>query len=341
MSKVLSQEEVNLLLKEMADLDADLEVSEDNEYEQDEVVPYDLTHPDRVIRGHMPTLELIHEHFARLFRQTLSNYMRRPIGVTGRSTEFVNFQDFLKSIAYPTSLNIFRLSPLRGNALLVMERPLAYSFIDLLFGGPGVLEKLPPPQDFTRIETRMIKKIVNSALEDLQEAWRPVAPLKLRFMRMESHPQFIHIAQSSEIVVITTFDIEIHRAPMTLSICMPYTMLDSIRMKLNAGYQGEQIEVNKVFVQRITGSLLRTEANLKINLGSTKVSLRKFLNLSVGDHIVLEQDSDQPLDVLVHNVPKFKGIQGAYKGHRAMKLTDLLYEPRSENIWLEEISEDD
>lgn len=341
MGPLLSQEELNLLLQEMTDLEPDLESSAETEYEQDEVVPFDLTHPNRVIRGRMPTLELIHEHFARLFRQTLTNYMRRPIGVMGRATEFVNFQDFMESVEYPTSLSVFRLSPLRGNALLVLERPLAYAFIDLLFGGSGVMEALPPPQDFTNIETRMIEKIVNSALNDLQSAWRPVASLKLRLMRMESHPQFIHVAQGSEIVVATTFDIEVNRAPMTLSICMPYAMLDSIRTKLNAGYQGEQIEVNNAIVKRLTGSLLRTEANLKIHLGNTTVSLRKFLNLSVGDHIVLEQESDKPLDVLVHNVPKFKGIQGSYKGHRAVKLTDLLYEPRQENSVLEEIAADD
>ena len=341
LGQLLSQEELNLLLQEMTELEPDLERSEAKAYEQDEVVPFDLTHPNRVIRGRMPTLELIHEHFARLFRQTLSQSMRRPIGVTRRATEFVNFHNFMQSIEYPTALSVFRLSPLRGNALLVLERPLAYAFIDLLFGGAGALETLPPPQDFTTIETRMIEKIVNSALHDLQKAWQPVASLKLRLMRMESHPQFIHIAQGSEVVVTTTFDIEINRAHMTLSICLPYAMLDSIRTKLNTGYQGEQIKVNNALVKRLTGSLLRTEAHLKIHLGHTSVSLRKFLNLSVGDHIVLEQDSDKPLDVLVQNVPKFKGIQGSYKGHRAIKLTDLLYEPRQEDRLLEEIATDD
>lgn len=341
MDKILSQEEVSLLLKEMTELEPSIDGSEASEYDQNEIVPYDLTHPDRVIRGRMPTLELIHEHFARLLRQTLTSHMRRPIGVTGRSTEFVNFKDFMKSIVYPTSLSIFRLSPLRGNALMVMERPLAYAFVDMLFGGSGVLDTPRPLQDFTNIEIRMIEKIINSALEDLQKAWLPVVPLKIRYLRMESHPQFIHIAPPTEVVVITTFDIELHRAPMTLSICMPYTMLDSIRSKLNAGYQSDQLEVNNAVIRRLTGSLLQTEANLKIYLGSAKMSLRKFLNLQVGDHILLDQDVDQSLEILVHNVPKFKGIQGAYKGHRALKLTDLLYEPRIDQSWLEETASDD
>ncbi len=335
MDKILSQEEINLLLKEMTEPDAS---DDEPEYDSNEVVPYDLTHPDRIIRGRMPTLELIHEHFARFFRQTLTNYMRRPVGVSGRSTELVNFQDFIKSVAYPTALSIFRLSPLRGNALMVMERPLAYAFIDLLFGGSGLVEKLPPPQDFTSIEYRMIQKIVNSALEDLEKAWLPVIPLKIRFSRLESHPQFVHISQPTEIVVVTTFDIEIYRAPMTLSICLPYSMLDSIRSKLNAGYQSERLEVNNAIVQRLAGSVLQTDVNLKIYLGHAKISLRKFLNLEEGDHILLDQSSDDPLEMLVQNVAKFKGIQGAYKGHRALKITDLLYEPRSERDWLKEVS---
>ncbi|MBF0280549.1 MAG: flagellar motor switch protein FliM [SAR324 cluster bacterium] len=341
LDKILSQDEVNLLLKEMTELDPSLEGPEESDQDGDEIVPYDLTHPDRVIRGRMPTLELIHEHFARLFRQTLTSHMRRPIGVTGRSTEFVNFKDFMKSVTYPTSLSIFRLSPLRGNALMVMERPLAYAFVDMLFGGSGILDTLRPLQDFTNIEMRMIEKIVNSALEDLQKAWLPVVPLKMRFVRMESHPQFIHIAPPTEIVVITTFDIELHRTPMTLSICMPYTMLDSIRSKLNAGYQSDQLEVNNAVVKRLTGSLLQTEANLKIYLGSSKMSLRKFLNLKVGEHILLDQNSEEPLEVLVDSVPKFKGTQGAYKGRRALKLTEMIYEPRIDQSWLEESAADD
>jgi len=338
LNTILSQEEVNLLLKEMTDLDPSLEESEND---NNEIVTYDLTHPDRVIRGRMPTLELIHEHFSRSFRQTLTNHMRRPIGVTGRSTEFVNFKDFMKSIAYPTSFNIFRLSPLRGTALMVLERPLAYAFVDMLFGGSGILETPRPLQDFTNIEIRMIEKVVNSALVDLQKAWLPVVPLKMRFMRMESHPQLIHIAPPTEVVVVTTFDVELHQAPMTLSICMPYTMLDSIRSKLNAGYQSDQLEINNAVVKRLTGSLLQTEANLKIYLGRTKISLRKFLNLKVGDHILLDQNSEETLEICVDNVPKFKGIQGTYKGRRAMQVTEMLYKNRNEHSWLEETAIDE
>lgn len=342
LDKILSQDEINLLLKEMTEIESPIEEDAgESEYDSDEVVPYDLTHPDRVVRGRMPTLELIHEHFARMFRLTLTNHMRRPIGVSGRSTELVNFKDFINSIAYPTALSLFRLAPLRGNALMVMERRLAYSFVDLLFGGPGISENMPQPQDFTNIETRMIKKVVNSALEDLQRAWQPVVPLKIRFVRMESHPQFIHITSPTEIVVVTTFDIEIHRAPMTLSICMPYTMLDSIRTKLNAGYQSEHLEVNNSIVNQLTGSVKRAEANLKVYLGHSKIRLRDFLNLKEGDHITLDQNSDEPLDIFIQNVPKFKGIQGAYKGRRAMKITELLYEPKEEHSWLDDVPEDD
>ncbi len=338
MDKILSQEEVSLLLKGMAELDPSLEEPESYD---NEIVPYDLTHPDRVIRGRMPTLELIHEHFSRSFRQTLTNHMRRPIEVTRRSTEFLNFKDFMKSIAYPTAFNIFRLSPLRGNALMVMERPLAYAFVDMLFGGSGILETPRPLQDFTNIEIRMIEKVVNSALVDLEKAWLPVVPLRLRFMRMESHPQHIQIAPPTGIVVVTTFDVELHQAPMTLSICMPYTMLDSIRSKLNAGYQSDQLEINNAAVQRLTGSLLQTEANLKIYLGNAKISLRKFLNLKVGEHILLDQNSEDALEIVVDNVPKFKGVQGTYKGHRAMQVTEMLYETRNEKSWLEEIATDE
>ncbi len=341
MEGILTQAEIDLLLREMGQLDGTA-IEPDDGYPEDidEIVPYDLTHPDRVIRGRMPTLEMIHEHFSRLFRQTVTNHMRRPIDVSVRSTELVNFKDFIKTTSHPTALCLFRLSPLRGSGLLVCERPLVFSFVDMMLGGLGVLEPNLPPRDFTNIENRMLLLVINSALEDLQNAWRPVVPLQVIFSRMETHPQFIHNIPASEVVVVTTFDVEVHRAPMTLSICLPYTMLEPIRSKLNAGYQSEHTEVNEALLSRLTNGILQTEVEVKVNLGKAKLSLRKFLTLSVGDHIMLDQDSEKPLDLLVENVPKFQGVQGAYRGNLAMKITDLLYEPRPSHNWMDEFTED-
>lgn len=335
MSQVLSQQEVDLLIRELDGFESLEDSVEASPYGEDEVVPYDLSHPDRVIRGRMPTLELIHEHFSRIFRQTLSNHMRRPIGVSVRSTELVNFKDYLKSISHPTSVNIFHMAPLRGSALMVLERRLVFIFIDLLFGGSGGLEAQLPTRDFTNIEIKMVTKVVHSALEDYQTSWKPVVPLRLKFIRSESNPQFASVMPESEIVVLTTFDVEINNSPMSMSVCLPYTMLDPIRSRLSAGYQSDHAVVNQAMVSRLEQSVSNSAIQVRVPLGKAKMSLRKFLKLEVGDLIHLNQESGKPLDVIVEDVVKYRGIQGSYKGHMAVKITELVYEPKPKYSWLD------
>lgn len=333
MSQVLSQKELDLILQEMTGIDQSPHKADS--WDAGEVVPYDLAQPDRVIRGRMPTLELIHDRFARLFRQTLSSHMRRPMSVMVRSTELLNFKDFIKSIEAPTSLNMFHINPLRGMALLVLDRPLAYSLVDLLFGGSGHIVSELPQRDFTNIELRMVAKVVHSAIRDYELSWKPVAPVKMKYVRAESNPHFVAVVTESEIVSVTTYDVEIHDSPMTLTICLPYSMLEPIRGKLNAGYQSEHLEVNQAIVNRLTQILNQSTVNVKINLGTTSMTLRDFLSLKEGDLIPLTQEVDKPLNVQVQNVVKFKGLQGAYKGHKAIKLTDLIHEPVDKDHWLE------
>lgn len=342
MSQLLSQKEVELLLNEASDVALPSRMDQVSLYDSNEVVSYDLAHQNRVVRGRMPALEMVHSRFARILRQTLSSHLRRPFNIWNRATELVNFKDFIQSISYPASLNLFRLSPLRGPALFVLEQKLVYTFIDLMFGGTGEYEVQQVKKDFTNIEMRMISKVVHSALNDLQKAWQPFIPLKVRFDQSETNPQLIsNMLDDTEIVVITTFDVELNKSPMTLSICLPYNMLDPIRSRLNAGYRSESLETNQVTVAHLTENVRKTLVDIRVYLGSAKIPLKRFLNINIGDHIILEQDSDKPLDILVENVPKFRGFQGAYKGQRAIKIAELLYEPRSyDNLFSADLDEE-
>ena len=288
------------------------------------VVPFELGKQNRIIRGRMPGMEAVYDRYARLLAQTLTQNMRRSVTVNRRATELVNYKDYIEAVRPPAALAVFSLSPLRGHALMVMEQRLVHVIIDLMFGGNGLLQSSPSKRDFTGIETRMIGKITKNAVEDLENAWKKVSTLQARYERLETHPKFTNIVPEEEVVVATTFDVVINRMTTTLSVCIPYLMLDPIRAKLEGSYALEDNQVNQLNVSRLSENLLQTRMELCVQLGESRIALRKFLKLQVGDNLLLDQDQEGALKVKVGNVLKFLGFQGAYKGKNALKITELI-----------------
>ena len=325
MSSVLSQNEVDALLKGISGGEFDVDDADHGDGDE-EIIPYDLTSQDRIIRGRMPTLEIIHDRFVRMFRLTLSSALRKVVDISVRSTELIKFGEFLKTLPVPSSLNLFRMTPLRGNAIMVLETRLVFTLIDLFFGGTGELEVKAEGRDFSAIEQRMIKRVVISALEDLQQSWRPVFPVQITYTRSEVNPQFVAIVPHSEVVVVT-FDVEMGRAPMSVTFCIPYSMIEPIRAKLNAGFQSDQNEVDTTWLNRFRTNLQGAKVEVIAELGRTEMPVRKFLDLKEGDIVQLEQEVDNPLEVTVEGITKFKGFQGSYKGHQAIKVSELVYKP--------------
>ncbi len=323
----MSQDEVDALLKGVESDQVVSEGEEDEEYDPDDVVSFDLTAQDRIIRGRMPTLEIIHDRFVRLFRLTLSNTLRRVVDINVRSTELIKFGEFIKTMSVPTSMNLFRMTPLRGNAMIVFETKLVFSLVEMFFGAGVETEAKTEGRDFTEIESRMIKRVIISALEDLQTSWRPVFPVQINYSRTEINPQFVSIVPQSEIVIVVTFDIEIGRTPMAITICVPYSMIEPIRTRLNAGFQSEQDEKDNTWSNRFKQNLQNVDIELIAKLGEMNISVRDFLNLQKDDVLYLEHETKDPISVEVNGVKKFTGFQGSYKGHKAINIEELIYEP--------------
>ena len=317
----LSNEDIQALLKGVP-------VGSNREMQvADDIVPFDLARKNRIIRGHLPGLDNVHDRFARSLQQTLSNHLRRSFRIVRRTTELVNYKDYIEGISYPTSLSLFHLPPLRGTALLGMEQRLIHCFIDLMFGGDGRLQVRDVEREFTRIESQVVAKIVHSALIDLRNAWQTIVPLKMRFDRTETNARLAQAASDEEIVVYTTFDVELHRLPMTMTICLPYNMLDPIRNRLDGGAVNADTEPSPVNRARLEAHLRESKVEVRVPLGNAQVSLRRFLKLRVGDHVQLEQSKDDALEGYVQNVLKFRGFQGAYRGRRAIRIQEFV-EPK-------------
>ena len=318
MSKILSQDEVDALLKGMSG--GEIEVETDTGPDADGVIVYDLTNQDRIIRGRMPTLEIINDRFARLFRTTLSSALRKIVDMTTTSVDMVKFGEFMRSLPVPTSLHIFKMDPMRGHAIFVLESKLVFNLVESFLGGSGAGEVKIEGRDFTAIEHQLTRKVVHLALKDLEQAWKPVHEVTMVYQRTEINPQFASIVPPTDVVIVIKFEMEMEHAAGTITVCIPYSTVEPIRSKLYAGFQSDQLEVDHEWMRRFRVQLREAEVELTVELGRTEIRSGDLLKLKVGDVLTLDKDVSDYLIAMVEGVPKFKGRPGIYRGAKAFRV---------------------
>lgn len=291
-----------------------------------EVQPYDLTNQDRVIRGRMPKLDIIYERFIRLYRMSLSNSLRKIASISIISTDLLKFGEFVNTLPIPSCMCIMRFESLRGPALLVFESKLAYALVDSYFGGTDRPFTKVEGKEFTRIELSIMRKVMDLALNDLENAWEPVHKSNISFGRIEVNPQFVGVVPPSDVIISTTFEVELENASGTIALVMPYSTIEPIKHKLNASFQSESDRQDKAWIAEMEEHLRQTRLNMSVNLGETNITVGDLVNLSVGDVIPLTQNADSELNLLVEGVPKFQCFFGVSRGNRAAQITRILDE---------------
>jgi len=322
MPNILTQAEVDALLRGISGGEIETEVS--GQHDPHGVIAYDLTSQDRIIRGRMPTLEMTNEKFARMFRGTMSSILRKVVNVSTLSTDMVKFGEFLKTLPVPTSLHLFKMDPMRGSAIFVVESKIIFTLVDVIFGGSGTTSYKVEGREFTAIENNLIKKIVISALSDLESAWKAVIDLKISYQRSEINPQFAHIVSSTDVVVVVNFEVEIEDTTGVMSLCIPYATLEPVREKLQAGYQSENMEVDKAWANKFRDCLMASDVDVVVELGRSQIRCKDLLNLQKGDVIRLDQYATDSLNVFVEDIEKYKVFPGLYKGNLAGQITKLI-----------------
>ncbi len=322
MSEVLSQGEVDALLRGVGE--GDIPTETDQPEEDSGVVSYDLTSQDKVIRGRLPTLDIINQMFSRLFRTTFSTFLRKPVDVTIRSTDTVKFGDFLRSLPVPSSLHIFRLEPFRGHSLVVVDSRLVFTVVDTVFGGTGHSEAKITGRDFSAIEIRMIKKVVEAALDDLEKAWKPVHTVAPTYVRSEVNPQFAAIVPPTDVVLAIQFDIDVDSVNGSFAICIPFSSIEPIMPKLRAQFQSEELEVDRIWMRRLKAELMEAEVEAVVELGSTDLTPGQLLRLKVGDTLTLGNDVTDPLILRIEGIPKVKGYPGISRGKKAIQIEEVI-----------------
>jgi len=321
MNQVLSQAEVDALLNAVAEGSVDSGGGSVKREEQRNVQNFDLTNQDRVIRGKMPTLDLIYERFVRLFRMSLSNSLRKIASISIISTDLLKFGEFVNTLPIPSCVGILRSETLRGNALLVFESKLAYALIDSYFGGTDRPYTKSEGKEFTRIELMIMNKVLQLGVSDLEEAWAPVHKIGLMHLRTETNPQFVGVVPLSDVIISTTFEVELENASGTITLVIPYSTIEPIKNKLNSSFQSDSDRTDKIWIQNLETHMEQVEANCTVNLGETSITVADLVNLNIGDIIPLNQDCDGELMLKVEGVPKYKCFFGVSRGMRAIQVT--------------------
>lgn len=325
MNQVLTQDEINALLRGLSDSDIETDTFED--HQEEGIRKYDLASQERIIRGRMPTMELIHDRFARSFRTALSKFLGRTCFINVGGIEIVKFGLFMKKLPLPSSLHIYRMPPLQGYALLVVSTPLVFGMVDSLFGGKGSGKVKIEGREYTAIETRLIGKVVMMALEILKEAWAPIHPVDFVYVRSEFNPLAIAIVPPTDVVIIVTVEVELEQESTTLTLCTPYSTIEPIRQKLTTGFQSNRLEIDTHVIRRMEANIKKTDVNLSIELAKGEISTREALQLSVGDIVQLDTSPTDEAIIRVEGKAKYNGFVGTYRGSRAVRVTGAISNP--------------
>jgi len=325
MSEILSQDEVDSLLDGLDSGEVEAAKDKATKPEKiDGIIAYDFTSQDKVVRARMPTFDVINERLSREVRATLSSLLQTNVDVSANPFDTLKFSEFVRSLPVPTSLHVFRMEPLRGHGLIVLESQLVYNLIDTFFGGEALGKARVEGREFTNIEEVMIKKAVVAVLKNIEASWAPIEPVKTTLIRSEMNPQFTAIVLPTDLVLVTRFEIELEQSAGNLVVCYPYSMIEPMRNKLSSGVQAEVEEIDTNWRKMIREVILESEIVLRIELGKTEITGERLIYMQKGDIIQLDNDACDPLMCYVDGLVKLKGYAGVQRGFQAFQINEKI-----------------
>jgi len=319
---ILSQDEVDALLQGIT---GDSQSLEPEEVNKGSIRDYDLASQERIVRGRMPTMEIINERFARNIRLGVFHLIRKSPEISIGPTKVQKYSAFLREIVVPTNFNIVSVKPLRGSGLIVCDPTLVFSVIDALFGGAGKYHTRIEGRDFSATEVRVISRLVDVVTAEYKKAWHGIYPLELAYQRSEMQPQFANIATPSEIVITTSFTLEIGDTSGAIHFCIPYSTLEPIRDVLYSTVQGDAGEPDRRWINLMKEQIQSAEVELIAELATAPATVEQLLSFKAGDFI--ELDLRQAIQAKVAGVPVFDCHYGTSNGKYALKVDQLLTNP--------------
>lgn len=311
---LLSQDEIDALLH-----GADEKPDTDDNADSGGISSYDITSQERIVRGRMPTLEMINERFARYTRISLFNLLRRTADVSSGGLQIMKFGEYVHTLYVPTSLNLVKFRPLRSTALFILDAKLVFKLVDNFFGGDGRHAKIEG-REFTPTEIRIVQLMLEQVFVDLTEAWAPVLKVDLEYISSEVNPAMANIVSPSEVVVVSTFHIELDGGGGELHITLPYSMIEPVRELLDAGVQSDVDEKDERWGKSLEQDVRELDVKLQVNVVNKKVKLGDVMKFKAGDVIPIEMP--ELVTVRANSVPTFKGKLGVSNGHYAVEMIE-------------------
>ncbi|KAB7678174.1 flagellar motor switch protein FliM [Plesiomonas shigelloides] len=321
MSDILSQDEIDALLHGVDDVVEDAP----EQPKSQGVKAFDFSSQDRIVRGRMPTLELINERFARHMRISLFNMMRRTAEVSINSVQMLKFGEYVHTLFVPTSLNMVRFRPLKGTALITLEARLVFILVENFFGGDGRFPNKVEGREFTPAERRIIQMLLKLIFGDYKEAWGPVMDVEFDYLDSEVNPAMANIVSPTEVVVVSSFHIELDGGGGDVHITMPYSMLEPIRELLDAGVQGDKSDTDMRWGKALREEIMEINVDLRAKLLDVDLTLRDLMNMKAGD--IIPVDMPENLLVYVEDLPSFRAQLGQANENLALKITERLKRP--------------
>jgi flagellar motor switch protein FliM len=324
-SDLLSQDEIDALLHGVDDVDEDETI--EGSAKSGETSDYDFSSQDRLVRGRMPTLEMINERFARHMRISLFNMMRRTAEVSVNGIQMIKFGEYVHTLFVPTSLNMVRFRPLKGTALITMEARLVFILVDNFFGGDGRYHAKIEGREFTPTERRIVQMLLKTIFEDYKVAWSPVMDVSFEYLDSEVNPSMANIVSPTEVVVISSFHIELDGGGGDFHVVLPYAMLEPIRELLDAGLQADKEDTDMRWSKALRDEIMDVSVEISTKFIEVTLPLQKVMNLKAGDIIPI--DMPEHITVLVEKLPSFRAQLGQSRNNLALKIESKIKRPES------------
>lgn len=328
MQDLLSQDEIDALLHGVDDGDIDT----DDDSDEEGVRNYDLASQDRIVRGRMPTLEMINERFARYTRISLFNLLRRNADVSTGGVQIMKFGEYIHTLYVPTSLNIVKIRPLRGAGLFIFDAKLVFKLVDNFFGGDGRHAKIEG-REFTPTEIRVVHMVLEQVFIDMKEAWNAVFKIEFEYVNSEVNPSMANIVSPSEVIVVSTFHIELDGGGGDLHLAIPYSTIEPIREILDAGVQSDIDDVDERWMTTIRKDLLEAKVPINVTVLEDRISLREVAKMKAGDIITI--DFPEFVTVTANRVPMFKAKLGQSNGALAARIEKRIERPKVASVMVD------
>jgi flagellar motor switch protein FliM len=323
MSQILSQDEIDALLKGIAEGDVELE-SEETSRAAGEACPFDLANMARSKKEDLPTLQFVYERLGKALTSALTLFIEREVEVTAGKVQNTEYRELTKNLPLPTNLNLVTTENLRGFLILIFDVKLIFSVLETIFGGSRLSAPKIEGREFTKIELKVVKKLIDVVLLQLEKAWSPVYEIRCKYSRSEMNPNYLSVVAPEEIVSLCELSVTVDDISTWIKVCVPYSVLEPVKNILVMAPSRGDREIKQRWEKQLKSRILGVPLELTATIGRKRMSLQEFVSLKEGSLILVDRHVNDRLPLEINDTARLKGKLGLFKGNKAIKIEEIV-----------------